>query len=383
MKGFSSSSSTASCETTTDITNAVTASRLDPWQFSLESKMSSPSALDGRWIALFQEGETRVNKKIESGHINYNTSCGKLYVAHAIPDEGNTNREYVLLWKLQFWVIDFSSSKNARPTTHVDNNETESHPFYRLTSYVANTVAAEIPCKSNYSAEKDSINKASDINSNRNTNSKKNRCIVKFSISALDRSYLPIVTTALSNSVLELKHRDWYSPCGFYTYFMPEPEENQGDREEDCNNYLASEANYTCIRHLTPDDARLVDSQWTYKSNASLQNYVLPMICNSSPTSRCCCFGIEVDGTLIAWILKYLDGPLGMLFVEENHRRKGYAKALVLHVMDFLKTENIKINCSNSDGNNNKQLHAHTFAYIVDDNEASEKLFYDLGWQRF
>ena len=64
--------------------------------------MSSPSALDGRWFALFLEEETRVNKTCESGDIHYNTSCGKLHVGHAIPDEGNTNREYVSPWKLQF-----------------------------------------------------------------------------------------------------------------------------------------------------------------------------------------------------------------------------------------------------------------------------------------
>jgi ribosomal protein S18 acetylase RimI-like enzyme len=78
------------------------------------------------------------------------------------------------------------------------------------------------------------------------------------------------------------------------------------------------------------------------------------------------CLGIERDGGLQAFILRYQrTGAMGMLHVEEAYRRRGYATALVAEAARRL--EEMEASCE---------------VYIVDGNDASEALFTKLGYVR-
>lgn len=147
---------------------------------------------------------------------------------------------------------------------------------------------------------------------------------------------------------------DYVSNCGFYSYYAPSDAENS-------NEPLSEDFQ---IRHLHPSDAGLVNSNWEYKSVLSI-NMVREMI-NSNDW---CALGVEErsSGELCAWILQYQDGPLGMLFCQEDYRRRGLSRALVSKSTEtILSKENEMV-----------------FSYIVDGNKASESLFLSLGWKRF
>ena len=64
-------------------------------------------------------------------------------------------------------------------------------------------------------------------------------------------------------------------------------------------------------------------------------------------------------------VLRYRDGPLGMLWVEEDARRQGFAQALVARARRDLEAAGQPC-----------------FCYIVDGNVASEGLFRGAGWTR-
>ena len=77
------------------------------------------------------------------------------------------------------------------------------------------------------------------------------------------------------------------------------------------------------------------------------------------------CVGVESEGELHGWVLRYLDGPLGMLWVEEAHRRRGLARRLIVRARADLEAAGRPC-----------------FCYIVDGNAASETLFEGAGWAR-
>ena len=78
------------------------------------------------------------------------------------------------------------------------------------------------------------------------------------------------------------------------------------------------------------------------------------------------CLGLESDGgELQGWVLRYPDGALGMLHVEEPHRGRGYAAALLARATAALEARG-----------------APCFAYIVDGNVPSERLFRRQQWER-
>lgn len=119
--------------------------------------------------------------------------------------------------------------------------------------------------------------------------------------------------------------------------------------------------NGAILRSLETDDATLVDSWWDYQS-AKSRSLVSRRIDIDGGVA---CLGIEVDGTLVACILRYEGGALGMLHVKEEYRRRGYAQTLLEEATRTVQARGEEC-----------------IAFIVDGNNASEALFTKLGWVR-
>ena len=80
------------------------------------------------------------------------------------------------------------------------------------------------------------------------------------------------------------------------------------------------------------------------------------------------CLGIEYDGRLVACILRYRSGEIGMLYVDSEHRRRGYATILIQEFVRRVQTsENGNTYCAE--------------AFIMDGNDASQSTFLSLGWE--
>lgn len=129
------------------------------------------------------------------------------------------------------------------------------------------------------------------------------------------------------------------------------------------------------IRSLMQSDAELVNSNWEYRSDGSLE-MIQKMIGISEAKGGC--VGLCVDGTLVSWILHYLDGSLGMLFTDENYRRNGYAEFVVNGAVSDIRSKS-QIHRENDtiDVDGERMI-----SYIVDSNEASKNLYLKLGWKR-
>ena len=91
------------------------------------------------------------------------------------------------------------------------------------------------------------------------------------------------------------------------------------------------------------------------------------------------CVGLAVNGTLVSWMLRYLDGSIGMLFTDENHRRNGYAAVVVNGAVSDIrsKSQQYKEDSDCIDIDRDRMI-----SYIVDSNEASKNLYRKLGWKR-
>ena len=115
------------------------------------------------------------------------------------------------------------------------------------------------------------------------------------------------------------------------------------------------------LRQLRPSDAALVDSKWPHRSDTSIK-----MITRRIATQDPCCLGVEQpDGELCAFILRYEDGSLGMLHVDEAYRRSGYGSRLLMEATRLL-----------------EERGEPRVAYIVDGNGASQGLFAKQRWVR-
>ena len=130
------------------------------------------------------------------------------------------------------------------------------------------------------------------------------------------------------------------------------------------------------IRPLTQIDAELVNSKWEYRSDGSLE-MIQKMIATS--VAKGGCVGLAVNGTLVSWMLRYLDGSIGMLFTDENHRRNGYAAVVVNGAVSDIrsKSQQYKEDSDCIDMGRDRMI-----SYIVDSNEASKNLYRKLGWKR-
>lgn len=130
------------------------------------------------------------------------------------------------------------------------------------------------------------------------------------------------------------------------------------------------------LRLLRRDDADLIDSRWEYRSDGSLA-MIMKMIAASESIFGGC-YGLEIDGVLVAWVCRYLDGTLGMLWTEANHRRMGYGAYVVSAAMQSI-DERRNEELSNTSSSRSIPPFV---AFTVDTNDASRGLLAKLGWQR-
>jgi len=113
-------------------------------------------------------------------------------------------------------------------------------------------------------------------------------------------------------------------------------------------------------------DAEYVNSRWPYQSKKSLkmiERQINADNVNATRTGFSTCLGIEYSGELVACILRHRNGSLGILHVDDEHRRLGLGEILLNQATVALKRRDEPV-----------------FAFIVDGNNASEALFTKLGW---
>jgi DTW domain-containing protein YfiP/predicted GNAT family acetyltransferase len=119
------------------------------------------------------------------------------------------------------------------------------------------------------------------------------------------------------------------------------------------------------LRTLQPSDAPWINSWSKHRTDKDL-----PMVSRrikiDNEQGMGCCLGIEVNGCLVAAILRYELGALGMLHVQEDCRNRGYGTVLLQQATRALQAKGEE-----------------RVAYIVDGNHASEALFTSAGWERF
>ena len=124
------------------------------------------------------------------------------------------------------------------------------------------------------------------------------------------------------------------------------------------------------LRPLVESDSEYVDGIWQYSSKKSLvmiRKQIAADILNCTATvdKSNTCLGIEYEDKLVACLMRHTNGSIGILHVDEEHRRKGLAEALVSAATKALQKKNDPIRC-----------------FIVEGNEPSEFLFTKLGWEK-
>jgi DTW domain-containing protein YfiP/GNAT superfamily N-acetyltransferase len=116
------------------------------------------------------------------------------------------------------------------------------------------------------------------------------------------------------------------------------------------------------MRPLQLTDTAVVDSWWESRSNKSLPLVKRRIERDKGPV----CLGVEdKEGPLVACILRYEGGALGMLHVHEPFRRRGYGLALLKQATRTL-----------------QERGEERVAFIMDGNHASEAVFTAAGWKR-
>jgi DTW domain-containing protein YfiP/GNAT superfamily N-acetyltransferase len=140
------------------------------------------------------------------------------------------------------------------------------------------------------------------------------------------------------------------------------------EKEERPDDIRMDLGNGVMMRSLRVEDAQYLDEHWEKRSKNSLG-----MIRNQMQNYAAVCLGIECEqGTLCASILQYHNGALGMLFVDETMRRRGFGSALLREATRIVLEEQ---------GSSNGEYSV-VEAFIVDGNAASEALFQSQGWVR-
>lgn len=127
------------------------------------------------------------------------------------------------------------------------------------------------------------------------------------------------------------------------------------------------------IRRLTHEDTPVIDAWW---ENGGAPKSVMTITRSIDADYRLgvgASLGIvdETTGELVACILRYESGPLGILHVSEELRGKGYGTALLKEalkaVLDANRSRDVPLECS---------------AFIKDGNAASENVFSKVGFVR-
>ena len=158
---------------------------------------------------------------------------------------------------------------------------------------------------------------------------------VEVSFSGLEYQFLPFVKQRAKDV------QD--NPCYLY----------QLQREGFCSHTFLEVEDFR-IDSLCREDASQVTTYWTY---GDTEDYPLARI-HQAPTAC-----IRKGGEPVSWALTHHDGSIGMVFTLQEHRRKGFAKAVISMLVK-------------------KQILAGRMPYcfIVEGNEASQRLFEELGF---
>lgn len=113
------------------------------------------------------------------------------------------------------------------------------------------------------------------------------------------------------------------------------------------------------ISELTISDAEFIYENSDYKDVISIE-YIMDRIENG--INSC----IRYENTPVAWAITQDDGAIGFLHVLPQHRRKGYAKSIIIDLSKKVQKEN-KI----------------PFVHIEESNENSMMLALDLGFEKY
>ncbi len=91
--------------------------------------------------------------------------------------------------------------------------------------------------------------------------------------------------------------------------------------------------NYTLnIEPIRIEDAVIVDKKWVF-TNENSYSYILSRIKNEVTAA------IYKNGRIIAWNLTHSDGSLGILYVEEEYRKRNFAYEMTSYMVQNLRAK--------------------------------------------
>ncbi len=127
------------------------------------------------------------------------------------------------------------------------------------------------------------------------------------------------------------------------------------------------------LRRLTHEDTPVIDGWW---ENGGAPKSIMTITRSIDADYRLgvgASLGIvdENTGTLVACILRYESGPLGILHVSEELRGKGYGTALLRESLNAV-----------LEANHSRDVPLECSAFIKDGNTASERVFSKVGFVR-
>ena len=112
------------------------------------------------------------------------------------------------------------------------------------------------------------------------------------------------------------------------------------------------------LQPLTQEHAELINDRWTYGGTAATLQFIQLLIRECETLAA-----LDSHGQPVCWALQQVYGAIGMVHTEPGHRRKGLARAVVHALCGRIGAKD--------------EL---AFAYITDDNAASQALFTQLGF---
>ncbi|KAL3763711.1 hypothetical protein ACHAWU_008033 [Discostella pseudostelligera] len=151
--------------------------------------------------------------------------------------------------------------------------------------------------------------------------------------------------------------------------FFQDSSISNNSRQHDSINGTSLPSGYT-LRPLVEADGTYVNSIWPFRSNKSLimiTKQIVGDIKNATIYgSSSTCLGIEFESRLVGCIIRHRNGSVGILHVDEEHRRFGLGEALLKEATKAVLARGGE----------------DVYAFILDGNHASEALFTKLGWEK-
>mmetsp|Transcript_9905 Transcript_9905/g.14013 ORF Transcript_9905/g.14013 Transcript_9905/m.14013 type:complete len:483 (+) Transcript_9905:214-1662(+) len=347
------------------------------WRHTLEGRLLSSFALLGTWMYI-KTGSTEV-----VCHLIYGGKDGKKGSKNEKTEEVYSDTT-VHPWRFLLWSLTEDIAMRS--------GQDELDGLREITRATLNHI------RDYHHQRKESTSNHCAINDLSQEKSNGDRHSCKLSISLLDHRLNPFVQSILQEEKsIHGFQMDYSAPCGMYimrnSKYMEMYKERQDLNEikKDSQDNLKPTTNNVeiKIRPLVMDDAEMVNSNWNYKTQNSL-SFIQSMI----KSERCCCLGLEEirkesndrgilenKKKLCSWILQYEEGAVGLLFCREDCRRKGYAQRVVLEAFHTLHRQR-EDGADMQNGERHILRDISSFLYIVDGNEASEKLFRKLGCDR-